>query len=235
MAHRNENGAFRSREDLLAVPRLGPKAFEQSAGFLRIRNGENPLDASAVHPESYPIVYAMANDLGCSVSDLLNSAEFRQKIDVSKYLTDKIGIPTLNDIINELAKPGRDPREDFEAFSFTDGISGIENIRPGMKLTGVVTNVTAFGAFVDIGIHHNGLIHISELSDRYVKDPSGIIKVHQKVTVTVIGVDLERNRISLSMKSIPDAVGQKPKSSPEKKQRRKSDRLTILLLRNLRL
>jgi uncharacterized protein len=121
VAHRNENGAFRSREDLLAVPRLGPKAFEQSAGFLRIRNGENPLDASAVHPESYPIVYAMANDLGCSVSDLLNSAEFRQKIDVSKYLTDKIGIPTLNDIINELAKPGRDPREDFEAFSFTDG------------------------------------------------------------------------------------------------------------------
>ncbi|HPA14579.1 MAG TPA: Tex family protein [Desulfobacterales bacterium] len=221
VAHRNENGAFRSREDLLAVPRLGPKAFEQSAGFLRIRNGENPLDASAVHPESYPIVYAMANDLGCSVSDLLNSAEFRQKIDVSKYLTDKIGIPTLNDIINELAKPGRDPREDFEAFSFTDGISGIENIRPGMKLTGVVTNVTAFGAFVDIGIHHNGLIHISELSDRYVKDPSGIIKVHQKVTLTVIGVDLERNRISLSMKSIPDAVGQKPKSSPEKKAKAK--------------
>jgi uncharacterized protein len=217
VAYRNQNGPFRSRESLLAVPRLGPKAFEQSAGFLKIRNGENPLDASAVHPESYPIVYAMANDLDCTVSALMTSAELRQKINVSKYVTDTIGIPTLNDIINELAKPGRDPRKNFEAFSFTDGISGIENLRPGMRLTGVVTNVTAFGAFVDIGIHHNGLVHISELSDRYVKDPAGMIRVHQKVTVTVIDVDFERNRISLSMKSTPREAGQKFHSASKKK------------------
>ena len=172
-----------------------------SAGFLRIPDAENLLDASAVHPESYHIVDAMAKDLGATVSDLMNTPEIRSQIDVSQYVTESVGIPTLNDILDELAKPGRDPREKFEEFSFADGIEKIEDLRPKMKLPGIVTNVTAFGAFVDIGIHQDGLVHISQMSDRFVKDPSDIVKVHQKVLVTVIDVDLARNRISLSMKS----------------------------------
>jgi len=201
VAQREANGPFASRKQLLNVPRLGPKAFEQSAGFLRIPDAENLLDAGAVHPESYHIVDAMAKDLGATISDLMKNPEIRSQIDVSRYVTESIGIPTLNDILDELAKPGRDPREKFEEFSFADGIEKIEDLRPQMKLPGIVTNVTAFGAFVDIGIHQDGLVHISQMSDRFVKDPSDIVKVHQKVSVTVIAVDLARNRISLSMKS----------------------------------
>ena len=206
--YRDENGAFASRDDFRNVPRLGPKAFEQSSGFLRIKNGANPLDASAVHPESYGIVFSMAHDLGFTVSDLMNDAQLRREIDISKYVTDRVGIPTLKDIMEELAKPGRDPRDEFESFAFASDIEKIEDLESGQKLPGIVTNVTAFGAFVDIGVHQDGLVHISELSDRFVKDPAQVVKVNQKVMVTVLDVDMERNRISLSMKSNP---GEKPK------------------------
>jgi uncharacterized protein len=209
---RNENGPFTTRDALKKVPRLGPKAFEQCAGFLRIPEGENPLDASAVHPESYPVVEAMASDIGAAVIDLIKDPALREKIAISKYVTDTIGIPTLTDIMAELAKPGRDPRESFETVTFTDGIEKISDLTPGMKLPGVVTNVTAFGAFVDIGVHQDGLVHISELADRFVKTPSDVVTVNQSVTVTVLDVDLDRNRISLSMKKFP---GQKP--SPRQK------------------
>ena len=204
LAWRNENGPFAAREGLKKVPRLGPKAFEQATGFLRIRDGQNPLDASAVHPESYPVVEAMAADLGCAVRDLMREEALRRKIDVSRYVTEKIGLPTLNDILKELAKPGRDPRRDFEAFRFAEGIEKIEDLREGMKLDGIVTNVTAFGAFVDIGVHQDGLVHVSQLSDRFVKDPRQAVKVQQRVKVTVLAVDLERKRISLSMKGEPE-------------------------------
>jgi uncharacterized protein len=218
--YRDENGAFASRDALRNVPRLGPKAFEQSSGFLRIKNGANPLDASAVHPESYEIVNAMAQDLGCTVSDLMKDGQLRRDIDISKYVTDRVGIPTLKDIMEELAKPGRDPRDEFETFAFASGIDKIEDLESGQKLPGIVTNVTAFGAFVDIGVHQDGLVHISELSDRFVKDPAQVVKVQQKVMVTVLDVDLERNRISLSMKS---NAGEKPKIR-SKQQRIKPER-----------
>ncbi len=198
--YRNENGPFRSRVDLRKVPKLGPKAFEQSAGFLRIRDGYNPLDASAVHPESYRIVETMAKDLDCSISDLILNDGLRSLIDPSKYVTDGVGLPTLNDILKELAKPGRDPRDNFEPFSFKDGVEKMEDLRTGMKLPGIVTNITAFGAFIDIGVHQDGLVHISQLADRYVKDPNEVIKVHQKVVVTVLEVDIKRKRVSLSMR-----------------------------------
>ena len=200
VAWRNEHGPFAARENLRKVPRLGPKAFEQAAGFLRIRNGANPLDASAVHPESYAVVEAMAKDLSCSVVELMKDESKRKVIDIAKYVTEKVGIPTLKDIMDELAKPGRDPREKFESVTFTDGIEKLEDLRPGMKLPGVVTNVTAFGAFVDIGVHQDGLVHISQLADRYVSDPNQVVKVAQRVEVTVLEVDLDRKRISLSMK-----------------------------------
>lgn len=210
--YRNEYGPFSSREMLKKVPRLGPKAFEQSAGFLRIRGGDNPLDASAVHPESYPVVVAMAKDSGCDVTDLMRDAILREKIDITRYITETTGIPTLKDIMNELARPGRDPREIFESFSFADGVEKLEDLEPGMKLPGIVTNVAAFGAFVDIGVHQDGLVHISELSDHFVKDPHQVVKVQQKVDVTVLSVDLERKRISLSMKKNVSkiVVGEKP-------------------------
>ena len=198
---REANGPFKSRKILLKVPRLGPKAFEQSAGFLRIPDAENPLDASAVHPESYHIVDAMAKDLGARVADIMTHPDIRKKIDISQYVTESVGIPTLNDILDELAKPGRDPREKFEEFSFADGIEKLEDLRPGMKLPGIVTNITAFGAFVDMGVHQDGLVHISQMSDRFVKNPAEVVKVQQKVSVTVLDIDLARNRISLSMKS----------------------------------
>lgn len=204
IAYRNESGPLTSRKDLKKVPRLGPKAFEQAAGFLRIKNGTNALDASAVHPESYDTVEAMAADLGCEVTDLLKDKTLREKIDPQSYVTDKVGMPTLTDILAELAKPGRDPRKQFEGFDFTEGIETIEDLRPGMKLPGVVTNVTAFGAFVDIGVHQDGLVHVSQLADRFVKDPHKVVKVNQKVTVTVLNVDLERKRISLSMRKNSD-------------------------------
>ena len=222
--HRNENGPFDSRQALKKVKRLGPKAFEQAAGFLRIREGSNPLDASAVHPESYPIVDAMAKDLGCTVTDLMKTAELRGRIDISRYVTGSVGLPTLKDILNELAKPGRDPREPFE-MGFTSGVEKMEDLRIGMKLPGIVTNVTAFGAFVDVGVHQDGLVHVSELSDRFVKNPQDVVKVNQKVQVTVLDVDLDRKRISLSMKSAPEpAASSSPhRPVPEQKTGLKKD------------
>ena len=203
VAYREKNGPFTSRMQLTDVPRLGPKAFQQSAGFLRIRDGENPLDASAVHPESYHVVATMARDLDGTVEDLLKHEEYRQKIDINQYVNDRIGAPTLQDILAELAKPGRDPRKDFETVAFASDIQKISDLKPGMKIPGVVTNVTAFGAFVDVGVHQDGLVHISQLADRFVKNPADIVHVQQKVDVTVMEVDLERNRISLSMKRNP--------------------------------
>ena len=197
---REARGAFRSRSELMEVDRLGPKAFEQAAGFLRIRGAGNPLDASAVHPESYPIVQQMAQHAECSVQDLMKTPDLREKIRLADYVTEKVGLPTLKDIMAELAKPGRDPRETFEVFSFAENVNTMEDLAPGMKLPGIVTNVTAFGAFVDIGVHQDGLVHISQLADRFVKDPAEIVKVRQRVTVTVLEVDRERNRISLSMR-----------------------------------
>jgi len=198
--YRNTHGPFQTRADLRQAPRLGPKAFEQAAGFLRIRNGAHPLDASAVHPERYALVERMAKDVGCTVSDLLCDERSRRKIDPAKYVNAEVGLPTLNDIVSELAKPGRDPREQFEIFHFAEGVEKIEDVKPGMKLPGIVTNVTAFGAFVDIGVHQDGLVHISQLADRFVKDPNEVVKVQQTVMVTVLEVDLPRKRISLSMR-----------------------------------
>jgi uncharacterized protein len=198
--YRNEHGPFKKRVEFKEVSKLGPKAFEQAAGFLRIRDGENALDRTAVHPESYRVVLAMAADLHCSVDDLIHDEALRARIDLNRYITDKIGLPTLKDILSELEKPGRDPRETFEAITFTEGVEKIEDVTAGMQLPGVVTNVTAFGAFVDIGVHQDGLVHISELSDRYVKNPADVVKVQQKVMVTVLKVDVQRKRISLSMK-----------------------------------
>ena len=205
VAHRDEHGPFRSRRALLGVPRLGPKAFEQCAGFLRIRGGEHPLDASAVHPESYGVVDAMARDLGCSVADLVRDRELRERIRPERYVSERVGLPTLRDILEELARPGRDPRRGFEAFRFADDVEKIEDLQPGMSLPGIVTNVTAFGAFVDIGVHQDGLVHVSQLADRFVKDPSEVVKVQQRVRVTVLEVDLPRKRIALSMRSAPGA------------------------------
>ena len=200
---RGENGPFKTRQDFLKVPRLGPKAFEQCAGFLRLPNAENPLDHSAVHPESYPVVEKMAADLGATVKDLLGQKELRAQIKLSDYVSDKIGLPTLNDIMGELEKPGRDPREEFKPFAFAEGIEKMEDLSPGLKLPGIVTNVTAFGAFVDVGVHQDGLVHISELADNFVKDPASVVKVQQQVMVTVLEVDLPRQRLALSMRSNP--------------------------------
>ncbi len=201
--YRNANGPFKKREELMQVARFGEKAFEQSAGFIRIHEGENPLDASAVHPESYPIVERMAKDLGCPVKALVGNRELRQKIDLKNYVTETAGLPTLEDILNELEKPGRDPRERFEEFSFAEGVHSVSDLKVGMKLPGIVTNVTNFGAFVDIGVHQDGLVHISHLSDKFVKDPKEVVSVQQKVQVTVVEVDAERKRIGLSLKSDP--------------------------------
>ena len=212
--YRNETGSFKSRKALLKVPRLGQKAFEQAAGFLRVRGGVNPLDSSAVHPESYTVVEAMAKDLACSVKELMGDEALRKKIDLERYISDSVGRPTLEDIVAELAKPGRDPRKGFEAFAFAEGIEKPQDLKEGMKLSGIVTNVTAFGAFVDIGVHQDGLVHISELSDHFVKSTGDVVKVQQKVTVTVMEVDLKRNRIALSMKSTP---GKAPAAKVEKK------------------
>jgi protein Tex len=200
---RNQNGPFKSRQELRKVPRLGPKAFEQAAGFIRIRDSENPLDASAIHPENYKLVQRMAQDLECSVQDLMQRDELRRKIEPSNYLTDTVGMPTLTDIMQELSKPGRDPRDKFEAFSFAAGINTIDQLTPGMRLPGIVTNVTNFGAFVDIGVHQDGLVHISKLADRFVKNPNDVVKIQQKVMVTVLEVDRERKRITLSMQKNP--------------------------------
>ncbi|MHC1728439.1 MAG: Tex family protein [Syntrophobacteraceae bacterium] len=213
VTHREQNGAFGSRHELKKVPRLGPKAFEQAAGFLRISGGKNPLDASAVHPESYHIVEKMARDLDASISDLTQNPSLRSKIDPRLYVTGETGLPTLMDILSELAKPGRDPRKGFESFSFAPGIEKLTDLETGMKLPGIVTNVTAFGAFVDIGVHRDGLVHVSELSDKFVKDPGQVVRVHQQVTVTVLEVDQERGRVSLSMKSVPGSKTEKTQSA----------------------
>lgn len=198
--YRTKNGPFIMRSDLKKVARLGEKAYEQAAAFLRIRHAKNPLDASAVHPERYEIVEKMAKDLNCKVSDLLANESLRKQIQLPKYVTAEVGMPTLTDILAELAKPGRDPREQFEAFEFTDGVNEIKDLRIGMKLPGIVTNITNFGAFVDIGVHQDGLVHVSQLADKFVKDPNEVVKVAQKVMVTVTEVDEARKRIALSMK-----------------------------------
>lgn len=208
---RNQNGAFKRRDQLKKVPRLGDKAFEQAAGFLRIGNAENPLDSSAVHPERYALVEQIAKDMNCSVNDLIRDQKLRKSIPLQKYVTDTVGLPTLNDILAELAKPGRDPREQFEAFSFTEGVNTISDLKVGMKLPGIVTNITNFGAFVDIGVHQDGLVHLSQITNRFIKDPNEVLKVHQKVEVTVTEVDVNRKRISLSMKE------DKPKEQPARK------------------
>jgi len=213
IAHRNEHGPFTSRQELLKVKRLGPKAFEQAAGFLRIRDAANPLDASAVHPESYGVAERMAADLGCTVSDLMTRPDLRAQIQLERYVTDTVGLPTLTDILEELAKPGRDPRRQFEVFGFDEGVTKLEDLQPGMRLPGIVTNVTAFGAFVDVGVHQDGLVHVSQLADHFVKDPTEAVKVGQKVQVTVLEVDLARRRIALSMKSKPESAAPRRSST----------------------
>ena len=204
ITYRTGNGGFTSRAQLLEVPRLGEKAFEQAAGFLRIRDAANPLDSSAVHPERYKLVEKMAADVGCGVADLLREESLRKKIDPAKYADGDVGLPTLRDIIEELSKPGRDPRKAFESFDFAEGVEKPSDLTVGMKLPGVVTNVTAFGAFVDVGVHQDGLVHVSHLADHFVRDASEVVKVGQRVQVTVMEVDLPRNRIALSMKSKPE-------------------------------
>ncbi len=199
--YRDKNGPFKNRRELLNVPGLGSRAFEQAAGFLRIENGNISLDASAVHPESYHVVDMMAKDQKTTVEQIMESDSARKKIDISKYVSAVTGLPTLNDIMEELARPGRDPRKNFETFNFAKNINKPEDLKSGMRIPGIITNVTSFGAFIDIGVHQDGLAHISELADKFVKDPSKIVKVNQKVNVTVLNIDLKRNRISLSMKS----------------------------------
>ena len=210
VSHRDTNGPFKSRAELLKVSGLGPKAFEQAAGFLRIRDSAHPLDASAVHPERYELVDRMAADLGCSVGDLLREPAKRAAIKLDHYVTPEVGLPTLKDIVAELAKPGRDPREKFEAFSFAEGVEKVEDLQPGMKLPGIVTNVTAFGAFVDIGVHQDGLVHISQISDDFVKNPAEFLKVGQRVQTTVMEIDLARKRIALSLKTKVDLSPRQP-------------------------
>ena len=200
--YRKEHGAFKSRNELKKVARLGPAAYQQCAGFLRIPDAKNPLDNSAVHPESYHVVEQMAKDCGCSVSDLINNKGTREKIDIHQYVTAEVGLPTLTDIMKELEKPGRDPREQIEAFEFDSSVQTIDDLREGMELPGIVTNITNFGAFVDIGVHQDGLVHVSQLANRYVSDPTQVVRLHQHVRVKVIAVDLRRQRISLSMKGM---------------------------------
>ncbi|SFE13767.1 Tex family protein [Thermophagus xiamenensis] len=200
VAWRNENGPFKSREELKKVPRLGNKAFEQAAGFLRITDAQNPLDNTAVHPESYAIVTRMACDLNCSVDDLIKEKKLRESIDLKKYISSSIGLPTLKDIMEELEKPGRDPRQTIKVFEFAKNIFSIEDLKPGMVVPGIVTNITNFGAFVDIGVKQDGLVHISQMADRYISNPADVVKLHQHVEVKVLDVDIARKRIQLSMK-----------------------------------
>lgn len=203
--YRNLNGEFKTRAQLLKVKRFGDKAFEQAAGFLRIRSAENPLDRSAVHPESYPIVSRMAKKLACTVQELIEKEELRKQLNPGDFVTETAGLPTITDILKELAKPGRDPREQFDLFEFDKNINSMEDLRPGMILDGIVTNITAFGAFVDIGVHQDGLVHVSQMANRFIKDPNEVVKLTQKVRVKVMDLDMQRKRIGLSMK---EAIGQ---------------------------
>jgi uncharacterized protein len=207
--YRDQHGAFKRRDQLKKVARLGDKAYEQAAGFLRIHNAENPLDTSAVHPERYQLIEQMAKDLKCSIKELMNDEKLRKSIPLLKYTSETVGLPTLNDIMAELAKPGRDPREQFEAFSFTDGVNAITDLKVGMKLPGIVTNITNFGAFVDIGVHQDGLVHLSQITNRFIKDANEVLKVHQQVEVTVTDVDINRKRIALSMKDNEKNISEK--------------------------
>lgn len=200
--YRTENGPFESRRQLLKVPRMGAKAYEQCAGFLRIPQAKNPLDNSAVHPESYPIVEQMAKDLNCTVADLIKDKELRSKIDLKKYVTDTVGLPTLTDILQELDKPGRDPRQKIQVFEFDKNVRTLDDLQEGMKLPGIVTNITNFGCFVDIGIKENGLVHVSQLADRFVSNPADVVRIHQHVRVKVMSIDHERKRIQLTMKGL---------------------------------
>ncbi|UXX77613.1 RNA-binding transcriptional accessory protein [Reichenbachiella carrageenanivorans] len=218
--YRNENGPFKNRAAVKKVPRMGDKAFEQAAGFLRIRESDNVLDASAVHPERYATVEKMAADLNSTVAELVKDSVVRAKIDPKKYVTDEVGLPTLKDIMDELAKPGRDPREQYEVFSFQEGVNAISDLREGMKLPGIVTNITKFGAFVDVGVHQDGLVHVSQLSDSFVSDPAAVVKLQQQVQVTVTEINVPQKRISLSMKSDPFG---KPKKKFERKQEAKQE------------
>jgi uncharacterized protein len=202
ITYRGEKGAFSSREEFRNVPGFGEKAFEQAAGFLRISDAKNPLDRSAVHPESYSVVKKITRQHKASVEEFMNSADLRKKVQLEDFITEKTGLPTLKDIMEELAKPGRDPRKKFDIFEFAVGINNMEDLKEGMQLPGIVTNITAFGAFVDIGVHQDGLVHVSQMADRYVKDPNEIVSLNQKVEVRVLEVDLNRKRIQLSMKNI---------------------------------
>ena len=221
--YRNENGPFKSREALKKVPRLGDKAFEQAAGFLRIEGATNPLDKSAVHPERYKTVEQMAKDAQASVRDLMSKAELRKQINLNQYVNEEVGLPTLKDIMAELDRPGRDPRDQFEAIQFQEGVNEMTDLKVGMSLPGVVTNITKFGAFVDIGVHQDGLVHISHLSNSFVSDPTQVVKLGQKVTVKVLEVDVPRKRISLSMKSDAPQV----KKSTKKVQRERQSNTIV--------
>ena len=198
--YRNENGPFASRAELKKVPRFGEKSFEQAAGFLRIHGAANPLDASAVHPESYGIVDEMARRCGCSVPELMNDEEKRKSIVLQDYVNDRVGLPTLTDIMQELAKPGRDPRTQFDIFSFDSSIHTINDLKEGMVVPGIITNITNFGCFVDIGVHQDGLVHVSQITDHYVSNPNDVVRLNQKVMVKVMSVEVDRKRISLSIK-----------------------------------
>ena len=211
---RNENGPFKSRAQLKKVPRLGDKAFEQAAGFLRISHAKQLLDRSAVHPERYELVAQMAKDVNGSVEELMNSEELRNRINLKQYVSTAVGLPTLQDILTELAKPGRDPRESFEVFAFEESVNSMSDLKVGMKLPGVVTNITAFGAFVDVGVHQDGLVHLSHLADRFIKDPNEVVSVNQKVQVTVMEIDIPRKRVGLSMKADPFAERGKSQGKP---------------------
>jgi uncharacterized protein len=238
IAYRNENGPFKSREDIKKVPRLGEKAYEQAAGFLRIRNGSNPLDGSAVHPERYDLIHRMAADMGVSVKELLKEEGLIQKISLQQYVSEQVGLPTLKDIQEELGKPGRDPREKFEVFQFEEGINEVKDLKVGMKLPGIVSNITQFGAFVDIGVHQDGLVHLSQMADRFIKDPKEVVSVNQKVMATVMEIDLNRKRIGLSLKSDPFAAAkparkqnrprQKQQGGKMEKQESMEDKLALL-------
>jgi len=219
VSYRDANGAFKHRNELKKVPRLGDKAFEQAAGFLRIRDAKDPLDTSGVHPERYALVEQMAKDLKCSIKDLMSDDKLRRSIPLQKYVSEDAGLPTLNDIMAELAKPGRDPREQFEAFSFTEGVNAIGDLKIGMKLPGIVTNITNFGAFVDIGVHQDGLVHLSQITNRFIKDANEVLKVQQKVEVTVTDVDINRKRIALSMKENEPKPAERERREPANQQR----------------